>query len=116
MHLSTLAPHTRNLLASGTAALVVSQPDSGWGDPQELARLSLAGPVAPVPPGDPDYATARPAYLARFPAAEPRFAFGDFALYRLMPERVSFVGGFARARTLSGPGFMAALERHMAGG
>lgn len=110
LHLSTLAAHTRNLALSDRASLVVSATDDGDGDPQELARLTLSGPVTVLSPADDSYGTAREAYLARFPAAEPRFAFADFHLYRLVPERVHFVGGFARARTLAGASFLARLK------
>lgn len=110
MHLSTLAAHTRNLATSGRASLVVSETDDGSGDPQELARLTLSGPVIVLSPADDGYGTAREAYVGRFAAAEPRFAFADFHLYRLVPERVHFVGGFARAHSLAGASFLARLQ------
>lgn len=109
LHLSTLAVHTRNLQASPCASLVVSESDPGDGDPQELARLTLSGPVARIAPDAPNYGEARAAYVARFPAAEARFSFGDFGLYRLVPDRVAYVGGFARARSQAGSDFMAAI-------
>lgn len=112
LHLSNLAAHTRNLAVSDRASLVISAADDGDGDPQELARLTLSGAVTVVSPAAPGYGSARNAYLGRFPAAEPRFAFADFHLYRLVPERVHFVGGFARSRTLAGALFLARLADH----
>lgn len=112
LHLSTLAAHTRNLAVSERASLVVSAADDGSGDPQELARLTLSGAVTVVAPAAGDYGSARDAYVGRFPASEPRFAFADFHLYRLLPERIHFVGGFARARTLAGATFLGRLADH----
>lgn len=43
VHLSQMALHTRALLEEPRAALVVSAPDPGDGDPQTLPRLSLSG-------------------------------------------------------------------------
>jgi len=110
LHLSTLALHTRNLAASERASLVVSAADDGRGDPQELARLTLSGAATGIAPSAADYGVSRDAYVDRFPAAEARFAFADFHLYRLVPERVHFVGGFARARTLPGASFLTRLK------
>jgi hypothetical protein len=116
LHLSTLAPHTGNLVATGRAGLVVSQPDPGEGDPQTLARVSLAGPAAVVERDDPGYPEARARYLACLPTAEPLFSFGDFRLFRLVIERVNFVGGFARAQSLDGERFARDLGKVAGGG
>jgi hypothetical protein len=51
---------------------------------------------------DPSHASARARYLARLPAAAPRFDFADFELFRLRPAEVHFVAGFGRAHRLSG--------------
>jgi putative heme iron utilization protein len=101
LHLSRLARHTRSLLETGRAGVVVSEGDDGRADPQELARLSLACSVSPILAEQPGYASARACYLARFPAAELRFGFADIVLIRLDPQEVRFVGGFARAFKLS---------------
>jgi hypothetical protein len=98
LHLSLLAPHTRNLLADPRASLVISEGDSGMGDPQSLARLSLLGRVSALDKAGAAYATARAHYLARLPDAERLFGFSDFQLFRFTPGEARFVGGFARAR------------------
>lgn len=101
LHLSRLAPHTRYLLAEPQVSLVISEPDDGRDDPQTLARLTIDGHITALPPDHSDYAIARQHYLATLPAAEPMFEFGDFALYRLHAQGMRYVGGFARARSLS---------------
>lgn len=112
LHLSHLAAHTRNLLATGRASVVISAPDAGAADPQTLSRLSLNGPVSRVAPEAPDYADLRACYLRALPEAEPRFAFRDFALFRLAPERLRYVGGFARAYSLDRDALRALARQH----
>lgn len=102
IHVSRLAAHTRYLLARPDVALGVSAPDTGEEDPQLLARVNIRATAAPVVRGTPEYPAARSLYLARLPQAEPLFGFEDFVLLRLRPEDARYVGGFARAYTLSG--------------
>lgn len=101
LHLSRLAAHTGNLLASGKAALVIGENDDGNGDPQELARVTLQGSTCVVPRDSEEYRHARGRYLARLPAAERLFEFPDFILFRLDVDTARFVGGFAQARSFS---------------
>lgn len=102
LHLSRLAAHTRNLLHDARASLVITQADSGAGDPQTLARASIQGRVMVLSRDSEEFSTARAAYVYRLPESEPLFGFGDFMLFRLQPAEVRYVGGFARAYTLSG--------------
>ncbi len=102
LHLSRLAAHTGNLLEKPVASLVIGEPDSGAGDPQELERLTVSGSVSEVSRHHPRYTRLRDCYLRRLPAAEPLFGFGDFMLFRLVPQQVRYVGGFAQAYTLDG--------------
>lgn len=100
--LSGLARHTQNLLADPRASVAISRPDPGTGDPQTLPRITLAGRVEAVPPENSRFAGARDRYLARFPDATPRFELADFLLLRLVPGDARYVGGFARAFSLTG--------------
>jgi putative heme iron utilization protein len=100
LHLSRLAPHTGNLLADPRASLVVSDMDTGTGDPQTLPRVSLMGKVEIINREAAGFAAAKACYLSRLPTAEPLFEFPDFLLFRLVPSEARFVGGFARARRL----------------
>ena len=111
LHLSTLASHTRNLLAYPHASLAISAPEREDEDPQTLARVTVQGEVAIIPKDAANYAAAAKRYQERLPASTPRFDFADFLLLRLNPLRVRFVGGFARAYTLDGPGLKAAAQR-----
>ena len=101
IHVSRLAEHTQYLLARPRAALGISEPDAGQGDPQLLARVNLQGPVAVIDRGTPDYLAARTRYLERLPHAQQLFGFEDFLLMRMRPEEARYIGGFARAYRLS---------------
>ncbi len=101
LHLSRLAPHTQNLLSDPRASLAICEPDTGGGDPHTLARLSVHGVVEVVTPETAEYASARDLYLQRLPETERLFSFGDFVLFRLVPKEARYVGGFARAFSLS---------------
>lgn len=101
LHLSRLAAHTRQLLADPRASLMVSEPDDRRDDAQTLARITLVGAVAPIPPDAAGYGAARARYLAHLPAAAMLFELADFSLFRLTPESARYVGGFARALTLT---------------
>jgi putative heme iron utilization protein len=108
LYLSGLARHTRALLAEPRVSLAVGEPDPGSGDPQTLARVSLNGSAAPIPRDSPEFATAWDRYVARLPDAAPRLALGDFVLFRFSVVEARWVGGLARATTLSGDDLRAA--------
>ena len=99
LHLSRLAPHTAYLLSGAPAALLVCEPDDGRADVQTLARITLAGRAAPL--AAEEQAAARERYLARLPAAAQLFALPDFVLFRFAPDEARYIGGFARAFTLT---------------
>ena len=111
LHLSTLATHTRNLLAHPRAGLAISEPERDGEDPQTLARVMIQGRVALVPKESTDYPEMARHYQKALPASTPRFEFGDFLLLRLTPVRIRFVGGFARAYTLDNIALRVAAQR-----
>ena len=97
---SSLAQHTRDFLDNPRAGLMISESDFGNRDPQTLARISLRGEIAPVPPHEPNYNSIRGAYLAKHPASAALFSLGDFALYCFKVETARYVSGFASAFNL----------------
>lgn len=110
--LSTLAHHTRNILADPRAALLVDGTE-GIANPQAGPRVTLMGRIAAT--SDPSLARR---FLARHPAARTYAGFGDFAFYKMTVERLHYVGGFARARWLDAtaavlaPDLCADVEQH----
>jgi putative heme iron utilization protein len=87
--LSTLALHTKNILADARVSLMLDERKDG--DPLEGARVMLMGTL--VATGD---EAARTAYLRRHPDAEMFAGFGDFAFYRMEIMRAHLVAGFGR--------------------
>jgi putative heme iron utilization protein len=87
--LSTLAIHTKNLLADPRVSLMLDERKDG--DPLEGARVMLMGTATPS--GD---ARVRVRYLARHPDAAAFAGFKDFAFYRLTLARAHLVAGFGR--------------------
>lgn len=91
---STLAWHTRNLLADPRASIMVAElPENG--DALTGPRVTVMGRFSKVE----DDGLAR-RYLARHPAASLYSGFGDFAFWRLTPEKAHAVAGFGRIETM----------------
>jgi len=91
---STLAWHTRNLLAEPRASLMVAEVPAS-GDALTGPRVTVMGRFAKV-----EDAAMKRRYLARHPAAELYAGFGDFAFWRMEPERAHAVAGFGRIETI----------------
>ncbi len=92
--ISTLAWHTRNLLADPRASLMVAEiPPEG--DALTGPRVTIMGRFSKLAPE----AVGR-RYLARHPAAELYAGFGDFAFWRMEPEAAHAVAGFGRIETI----------------
>ncbi|MFA7428819.1 MAG: DUF2470 domain-containing protein [Rhodospirillaceae bacterium] len=93
--LSGLADHTRNLNADARVSLLIDEARA-LPNPQTGPRVSLLGRAEKVvDPQARDRIAAR--FLARHPGAALYAGFGDFAFWRMVPERAHLVGGFARA-------------------
>jgi heme oxygenase (biliverdin-IX-beta and delta-forming) len=86
---STLALHTKNVLADPRVSLMLDERKDG--DPLEGARVMLMGTLTVT--GD---AGVRTAYLRRHPEAEMFAGFADFAFYRMEIARAHLVAGFGR--------------------
>jgi len=93
--LSTLADHTRNLLADGRVGLLFDG-TAGLAQPLTGARLSVQGRAERS-----DDPTHRARYLRRHPDAALYAGFADFAIYRVAVERAHLVAGFGRIHWLS---------------
>lgn len=90
--LSSLAEHTKNLVASPHASLLFA--DHVSEDPLAGARVTLIGDVTRVT--DDEVPVVRAAYLERHPAAATYAGFKDFAFYRLEVAEIRMVAGFGR--------------------
>ena len=120
--LSALAEHTQNLEVAADASLLVvgdtthfpgvgaSREAAGAGEGERAARaardalalprVTLLGPCTRV--GEEDAARfARDIFLAAHPEATAYAGFKDFAMYRLAPVGLRYVGGFGRMSWVS---------------
>jgi hypothetical protein len=86
--ISRLAEHTRNI--DGDARVSLLAQDRG-DDVQAGARLTLVGDAGNADDG---VEALRARYLGYFPDASRLFALGDFALYRIRPRQLRWIGGF----------------------
>jgi putative heme iron utilization protein len=92
--LSSLAEHTRNLLADSRGSLLVTEPLVPGGDPLALARVTLLGRLALVPEAERE--AAGRCFFAAHPGTEYYLGMKDFAFYRLGVESLRYIGGYGR--------------------
>lgn len=101
IHVSRLATHTQDMLDHPTVGLLVNAPPGGGVSPLALPRANVQGRARALAADDALHATARAAYLARLPDAEPLFGFADFSLFLIEPVSLRFVAGFGRAMAVT---------------
>ena len=100
IHVSGLAPHTRNLLSSPEVSLMVMQAEVAQEPVHALPRVTLVGVASPLDTGGDAWKSARTAYLERFPEAEPMTQLGDFMFVGITIHAAHQVAGFGAARAL----------------
>lgn len=93
--LSTLADHTRNLLADGRVSLLFDG-TAGLAEPLAGPRVSVQGQA--IATTEPRH---RARYLARHPGAALYAGFADFAFYRVAVARAHLVAGFGAIHWIS---------------
>jgi hypothetical protein len=108
IHVSRLAAHTGDMLASPRVSLLIV---AGQGDsPQSRARMTVQGDARPLVTGSAEYAAAKACYLARFPDAAGIFELPDFSIFKIAPLSVRVVGGFAQAFSVGAESLARALS------
>jgi hypothetical protein len=93
--ISTLAEHTKNLLADSRASIAIVEP--GKANVQDAARLTLVGRAETFTPA-PELVQH---YLRYQPDAEHYLQL-DFLFFRFKPERARFIGGVGKMGWLEG--------------
>ncbi|TCS74048.1 hypothetical protein EDC61_101272 [Sulfuritortus calidifontis] len=104
--ISTLAEHTRNIVADPRVSLIV-QPFTP--DMQGAGRVTLVGRAERLESKD----ALGPRYLRYFPQAEAYLAMHDFAFYRIGPERIRYIGGFGKIHWIEAAAYLAGAN-HLA--
>ncbi|MBV5276782.1 pyridoxamine 5'-phosphate oxidase family protein [bacterium] len=100
IHVSLLAPHTRNLLSNPAVSVMVMQAEVAGEPVHALPRVSMDGTAARLEPQSPSWLAARDVYLTRFPDAEPMTHLGDFNFVVIHLTAARQVAGFGTARPL----------------
>ena len=100
IHVSLLAPHTRNLLSAPAVSMMVMQAEAPGEPVHALPRVSLDGTAARLKPDSATWQAAKSVYLARFPDAEMMTRLGDFSFFAITVSEARHVAGFGSARPL----------------
>jgi hypothetical protein len=109
IHVSALAPHTRDMAEHPRVSLLLVAPDAG-GSPQARARATIQGEATRLSADSPAYAAAKSIYLGRFPQSSEIFTLADFSLFAIRPLSVRFIAGFAQATSLTADALAEALR------
>lgn len=97
---STLAPHTKAIIADPRCSLLVGEP--GKGDPLAHPRASVRCNAIQLAVGSDSYLQCKFRYLEQRPKAKLYADFSDFLLFRLEPVSVILTAGFGRAFQIDG--------------
>ena len=116
IHVSELAAHTGDMLADPRVSLLVLAPEGPKTQPQSIRRLTVLGRASQVEDDTPLHSRAKARYLERFPDAAPIFDLGGFSLFRIVPESLRWIGGFAGAQTLGSEALVQAVRSGKASG
>ncbi len=111
VHVSTLAAHTKDMLADARVSLLVAEAEGEAKSPLGLERVSVQATAEQVAAGAARLPEFRTAYLARFPDAGQMFGFADFSIFLIRPVSARFVAGFGQAHSLSAESLAQILRR-----
>lgn len=97
--ISTLAAHTKALLADGRCSLMVGEP--GKGDPLASPRLMLTCDSRQIQPDDEKLIDLRDRFSRFHPKSKIYSGFADFSFFKLDVFYATYNGGFGRAYHIS---------------
>lgn len=98
---SELTRHTRNLLAHPRHGVLLIEPEAEAQQPFARRRVSYECVAEVVPRDSADWEERLAVFAARFgPIIDTLRGLNDFVLFRLVPERGTFVKGFGQAYTI----------------
>ena len=101
LHVSGLAAHTANMAAHPRVSLLVMAADQDGQAVHDLPRVTLDALAETPAPDSAEWATARAAYVARFPETEAMTELPDFRFVTLTLTSARQVAGFGSARSVS---------------
>ncbi len=101
LHVSGLAVHTAHMEAQPRVSLLVTGADAVDEPVHDLPRVTLQALASTPAPASEAWASARAAYLARFPGVADMTALPDFRFVTLEVIGARQVAGFGSARSVS---------------
>jgi hypothetical protein len=93
VYISTIAQHTRNIIANPKVSLTVVEASSDSDDVQARGRLTVLADARPIDRAETE---VRDRYLRYFPSAIQYEDTHEFGFYRLVLVRARFIGGFGQ--------------------
>jgi len=106
---SGLAAHTGGIEADPRCSLLLGEP--GKGDAMAHARVTIACLAEKIARDDPRHGRVEWRFLSHNPKSKLYAGLGDFAFYRLDPQRASLNGGFGKAFALTRQDLLTAGDR-----
>jgi putative heme iron utilization protein len=103
IYISTIAQHTRNIVADHRVSLTVFDTNGGSDDVQARGRLTYIGNARRA--GNEDNGI-RDTYFRYFPSSRQYEQTHDFEFFCIEPVRIRFIGGFGRIYWLEAGEFM----------
>lgn len=100
IHVSGLTAHTANMAAHPRVSVLVAAGEVDGAPVHDMARVTLSADASTPVPGSPEHASARAAYLARFPDAAMMTELPDFRFVTLAVTGARQVAGFGVARSV----------------
>ncbi len=97
---SDLSGHSQALAKDGRASLLLGEPGPK-GDPLTHPRVTVIGTMVKLGRDDPQHAARREFWLKKHPKAKLYIDFGDFAFWKMTPQRAHLNGGFGKAYVLN---------------
>ena len=94
IYISTIAQHTKNILANSKVSLTVLENSIESDDVQARGRVTCIGDARRMNPDDTKAAGER--YFRYFPSARQYDGTHDFAFFRLDLVRIRYIGGFGK--------------------
>ena len=108
IHVSRLASHTKDMLASTRVSLLIVARDAD--SAQSQARITIQGDARQLANDSAEYAAAKACYLARFPNTAHIFELADFSMFAIRPASARVIGGFAQAFSVGTESLAGALR------
>lgn len=107
--ISGLAAHTGAIEADSRCAVLLGEP--GKGDAMAHARITVSCVAEKIARDDPRHERIEWRFLSHNPKSKLYAGLGDFAFYRLEPQRASLNGGIGKAYALTRENLLTAGDR-----